>query len=407
MKQTIEQSEKAFTPEDLFADRMKDVPKSFIREILKVAISPDIISFAGGLPNRELFPVQELKESAIKVFDQLGSDALQYSNSEGYLPLREYISTYYAEKHRIFIKPENILITSGSQQGLDLLGKVLLNCNDEVVIEEPGYLGAIQALSLYSPRFIPVKLNNKGMDTNELAKIFHKTHPKLLYVVPEFQNPSGTSYSLEVRNRIAEITEDKSLYIVEDNPYIDLRFEGTGSGSFNHLLSGKTILLGTFSKTIVPGFRIGWVAAPDELMDKLKVAKQAADLHTNVFSQMVLHRYLTEFDNEEHIRKIISAYSVQCKTMVQAIDKYFPSDIEFTPPQGGMFLWVKLPDHLSSRDLFQIAIKKNVAIVPGDPFYTDGRKSYSTFRMNFSCSDVVTIKEGIAKIGESIGELKY
>lgn len=406
MKQTIEQSKKVFTPENLFADRMKDVPKSFIREILKVAISPDIISFAGGLPNRKLFPVEELKVSANKVFDQLGGDALQYSNSEGYLPLREYISVYYAIKHDIRVKPENILITSGSQQGLDLLGKVFLNTDDGVVIEEPGYLGAIQALSLYNPKFLPVELRNDGIDCEQLDQIIHRECPKLMYLVPEFQNPSGTCYSIETRRLVADIADNKSTYLIEDNPYIDLRFNDSKSGSFFHFMPERTILLGTFSKTIVPGFRIGWVAAPDEILEKLIIAKQAADLHTNVFTQMVLHRYLSDFDNEKHIRKISNAYGSQCQAMVKAMEKYFPSDIVFNRPQGGMFLWVRLPDHLSAFDLFEVALKKNVAFVPGDPFYTEKRKHYSTFRLNFSCSDVQTINEGIARIGESIRELK-
>lgn len=407
MKRTTEHSKNEFTPDDLFADRMQDIPKSFIREILKVAISPEIISFAGGLPNRDLFPVEELKESAIKVFDEQGRDALQYSNSEGYSPLREYISTYYADKHGIHVKPENILITSGSQQGLDLLGKVLVNNTDKAIIEEPGYLGAIQALSLYRPNFIPVKLNENGMDCEQLAVILQKECPKLMYVVPEFQNPSGTSYTIETRHRMADLVSNIPMYIIEDNPYIDLRFEGSGSGSFFHYLPRKTILLGTFSKTIVPGFRIGWVVAPDKLMEKLIIAKQAADLHTNVFTQMVLHRYLSDYNNEEHIRRIINVYGQQCIIMVQAIEKYFPSDIEFTKPQGGMFLWVKLPGNLSSLDLFRIALEKQVAFVPGDPFYTDNRKFYSAFRLNFSCSDPATIKEGIGRIGDSIATLQY
>ena len=391
-------------PKDLLADRMKNTTKSFIREILKVAISPDIISFAGGLPNRDLFPVEELKESALRVFDQSGKEALQYSNSEGYLPLREYISGYYVEKHGISVKPDNILITSGSQQGLDLLGKVLVNNGDKVIIEEPGYLGAIQALSLYNPKFITVTLNNDGMDCMQLMSAIENECPKLAYVVPEFQNPSGIRYTSEKRKEFAEIVKDKAMLVVEDNPYIDLNFGGSASDSFFHYLPNQTILLGTFSKTIVPGFRIGWIAASDDLMDKLIIAKQAADLHTNVFSQMVLYRYLTDFDNDTHIRKIRKIYGQQCQVMVRAIKKYFPREIEFTQPEGGMFLWVKLPGNLSSLDLFHSALNKKVAFVPGNPFYINNRDYYSTFRLNFSCSDADTIEKGIAKIGDAIAE---
>jgi 2-aminoadipate transaminase len=406
MKQTTKHSEPDFFTENLIADRMKSTPRSFIREILKVAISPEIISFAGGLPNPDLFPVQELNQSTAKVFDKLGKEALQYSNSEGYLPLCEYISDYYADKHDIHVKPENILITSGSQQGLDLLGKVLLNEKDRVIIEEPGYLGAIQALSLYQPKYLPVMLQNDGMDCNRLARVLQSENPKLMYVVPEFQNPSGISYSPMTRKNIIELISDTSTCIIEDNPYIDLRFDGKRSESFFHHLPSRTILLGTFSKTIVPGFRIGWIAAPDSIMEKLLIAKQAADLHTNVFTQMILYQYLKDFDNEKHIQNIINAYGNQCQAMVNSIRHYFPSEVEFTIPKGGMFLWVKLPSNLSSLDLFHIALKKNVAFVPGNPFYVDKREYYSTFRLNFSCSDVDTIEKGIAKIGESIKELQ-
>ena len=405
MNGTSENTKQRFIAEDLLADRMKNTTKSFIREILKVAISPDIISFAGGLPNRELFPVEELKESANKVFDLSGKEALQYSNSEGYLPLREFISGYYAEKHGIHVLPDNILITSGSQQGLDLLGKVLVNSHDQVIIEEPGYLGAIQALSLYNPKFITVTLNNDGMDSDQLMSVTEDENPKLAYVVPEFQNPSGIRYTSEKREEIAEIVKDKALMIIEDNPYIDLCFNGSPSDSFFHYLPDQTVLLGTFSKTIVPGFRIGWIAASDHLMEKLIIAKQAADLHTNVFSQMVLYRYLTDFDNDMHIRKINKMYGQQCQAMVRAIQKYFPPEIEFTQPEGGMFLWVTLPGNLSSLDLFHSALKRKVAFVPGNPFYIDNRECYSTFRLNFSCSGADTIEKGIAKIGDAIAEI--
>ncbi len=405
MKTTSTTTESLLEHDQLFADRITDVPRSFIREILKVAISPDILSFAGGLPNRNLFPVEELKRSTEKVFDTMGRDALQYSNSEGYLPLREYISHYYSVKHGISVQAENILITSGSQQGLDLLGKVLVNYGDEIIIEEPGYLGAIQALSLYRPKFRPVPLLGNGIDTVELSKVFMASNPKLMYVVPEFQNPSGVSYSQEIREEVVDIIKNKRCFIIEDNPYIDLRFEGKGSNSFYTCLPEKTILLGTFSKTTVPGFRLGWIVARDNLMEKLIVAKQAADLHTSIFTQMLLCKYLSDYDNDSHIRKIIGVYSRQRDAMVKAIENFFPAEIEFTRPKGGMFLWVTLPGNMSSMELFNIAIKKKVAFVPGNPFYTDGRETYSTLRLNFSCSDESTINEGIYRLANSIKKL--
>ncbi len=405
MEELIKKPGTVTKSDQMFSDRIADVPRSFIREILKVAISPDVISFAGGLPNRNLFPVEELKVSAGKVFDTMGKDALQYSNSEGYLPLRKYISNYYSVKHGLPVHSDNILITSGSQQGLDLLGKIMLNHSDEVIIEEPGYLGAIQAFSLYRPTFRPIPLLNDGIDTVALEKTLSGGDPKLMYVVPEFQNPSGISYSSDVRLKVIKSLQGKRCFIVEDNPYIDLRFEGTGSKSFYSYLPEKTILLGTFSKTTVPGFRMGWIVAPDDLMEKLLIAKQAADLHTSIFTQMLLFSYLSDYDNDSHIRKIINVYGRQRDAMVKAIERYFPSDVKFTCPQGGMFLWVTLPGTLSSMELFNIAIEKNVAFVPGNPFYTDRRDHYSTLRLNFSCSDETVIDEGIKRLGGSIDEL--
>ena len=405
MKTMTKNTRNTILTDQLFSDRIADVPRSFIREILKVAVSPDIISFAGGLPNRNLFPVEELKQSAIKVFDTMGKEALQYSNSEGYLPLRNYICCYYKAKHDISVEPGNILITSGSQQGLDLLGKVLINRADEVILEEPGYLGAIQALSLYRPVFRPVPLRMDGMDVELLKKTLDSSDPKLMYVVPDFQNPSGISYSSAVRSKVAGYIQDRKCYLVEDNPYIDLRFEGSASKSLQCILPQKTILLGTFSKTTVPGFRLGWIVAPDNLMDKLIIAKQAADLHTNIFTQMLLYHYLTDYDNDSHIRKIIDVYGRQRDAMVKAIGKYFPKDVDFTRPQGGMFLWVTLPEGLSSMKLFNLAINKKVAFVPGDPFYTTKKESYRTLRLNFSCSDEPTTEEGIRRLGEAIFQL--
>jgi 2-aminoadipate transaminase len=405
MNELLKQIADARQHEGIFADRISDVPRSFIREILKVAISSDIISFAGGLPNRELFPVEALKQAAVRVFDDAGKEALQYSNSEGYLPLREYIAERYLQKMGIRISPENILILSGSQQGLDLLGKVMLNCGDEVIMEEPGYLGAIQAFSCYRPKFLPVRLNSDGINIIELARSLKDHDPKLMYTVPAFQNPSGISYSYAVREEVVRLLSGRRLYLVEDNPYIDIRFKDNSQSTFYSLLPEHTILLGTFSKTAVPGFRLGWIVAPDAIMEKLIVTKQASDLHTNNFIQRLLYDYLMHNDIEQHIRLICDVYGRQCNAMLCAMEQYFPAGIEYTCPDGGMFLWVTLPEHLSSMKLFDIAIRKNVAFVPGNPFYTDNRDSCSTLRLNFSCAGVDTIHDGIQRLGSSINEL--
>jgi len=282
--------------DNIFADRITDVPRSFIREILKVALDPSVISFAGGLPNRELFPVTEIKEATNKVFSIHGRDIFQYSNSEGYLKLREYIANRYFQKKRVHVPVENILITSGSQQGLDLLGKIFLNEGDPLIIEEPGYLGAIQAFSIYKPTFLPVPVFEHGMDTQKLRDIMRSDRPKLLYAVPNFQNPSGISYSHENRLDISKILHGTSTILIEDDPYSELRFAGNDKPSFLELLPVNTVLLGSFSKIVVPGFRLGWLVAPKHIMEKLIVAKQASDLHTCHFTQAIMYEYATSND---------------------------------------------------------------------------------------------------------------
>ncbi len=387
-----------------FSDRISDVPRSFIREILNVAISKEVISFAGGLPNRDLFPISELNQAACKVFEIYGSDALQYSNSEGYIELRKFISEWYKIKKRLTISINNILITNGSQQGLDLLGKIFLNEKDDVIIEEPGYLGAIQAFSVYRAKFHSVKLNKDGLDLEELFYALKYSDPKLMYSVPNFQNPSGISYSEENRNAVTEMLKNKEIYIVEDDPYGELNYSGRKNTSFKTMLPDQTILLGTFSKTVVPAFRIGWIVAPDEIMDKLIIAKQASDLHTNSFTQMMLYQYLQNNEIEQHISKIKNLYGKQLHAMISSIKKYFPREVDFTQPEGGMFMWVALPENLSAMQLFNIAIKQNVAFVPGDPFYIN-KENLNTLRLNFSCVDEKTIEIGIKRLSEAIKKI--
>ncbi len=385
--------------DNIFADRITDVPRSFIREILKVALDKNVISFAGGLPNRELFPVKELIESTGHVFDIYGSDIFQYSNSEGYIKLREYIADNY-KKSGVDVSPENILITNGAQQGLDLIGKVLINEGDGLIIEEPGYLGALQAFSLYRPGYFPVRLHDDGMDLDQL-KTAVSGGVKLLYTVPNFQNPSGITYSLKNREEISDIVRNRDVFIVEDDPYRELRFSGDEIPSFKKFIPDRTILLGSFSKTVVPGFRIGWIAAPDEIFEKLLIAKQASDLHSCHFTQYIVYQYLENNDIGSHINKIRDAYGKQCRSMLESIDLYFPDNVSSTRPEGGMFLWATLPAEMSALDLFNLAVKEKVIFVPGDPFYIN-RKNANTLRLNFSCVDSETINTGIKRLGEAI-----
>lgn len=388
----------------IFSDRISDVPRSFIREILKVALQPGVISFAGGLPNRDLFPKQELQAATQKVFDTYGVETLQYSSSEGFLPLREYISERYRSKMGLEISADSILITSGSQQGLDLLGKVVINEGDNLIIEAPGYLGAIQAFTLYKPDFCSVPVREGGMDLPRLADTVQSKNPKLIYTVPNFQNPSGISYSLQCRQAIANILHGTDTLLIEDDPYGDLRFRGTPKPSFYGLIPENTVLLGSFSKVIVPGFRLGWVAAPKAIMKKLIIAKQATDLHTSHFTQCIVYQYLQDNDLDQHIRKIVAVYRQQKNTMIRAIKDYFPSSVTHTDPEGGMFLWAELPRGYSALDLFELAVGENVVFVPGDPFYIS-QKNTNTLRLNFSSVDDATIEAGIGRLGNSVHKL--
>ncbi len=390
--------------ENAFSDRINDVPKSFIREILKVTIDSSIISFAGGLPNRQFFPVKELQKAANDVFEEAGDQILQYANSEGYIGLRQFISDRYKKRDGLDIGVEDILITTGSQQGLDLLGKTFLNKGDDLIIEEPGYLGAIQAFAMYRPRFHPVPVNEGGMDIAKLAQVLSERKPKLLYTVTNFQNPSGISYSDENRHRVADLIQGTSCLIIQDDPYGDLRFSGERKVSFKRIVPEKTVLLGSFSKTVAPALRLGWLVAPPAIMDKLVIAKQAADLHSDYLAQRILHRYLSDNDIDTHIASIIAQYGKQKEAMISAIKDFFPAGVRYTNPEGGMFLWITLPEGVSSMTLFEAAIKKKVAFVPGTPFYVD-RKDTNTLRLNFSCSDEATIVEGIKRLGDSIREL--
>ncbi len=387
----------------VFSDRISNVPRSFIREILKVTSDRSIISFAGGLPNRDLFPAEEIEKASEKVFRTFGRDIFQYSNSEGMSGLRETIARRYHEKG-LEIKPEDILITNGSQQGLDLLGKIFINEGDDIIIEEPGYLGAIQAFSVFRPCFHQVTLTPNGIEISKLKAVMSCCKPRLMYTVPNFQNPSGISYSEVRRREVAAVVHGTATLLIEDDPYGDLRFSGPPCSSFKALLPENTILLGSFSKTVVPGFRLGWIVAPPHIMDRLIIAKQAADLHTGSFTQAIVYQYLQDNDINEHIEKIREAYGRQLQAMLDAIGRYFPDGVTHAQPRGGMFVWATLPPHLSSRELLDLAIKDKVIFVPGDQFFV-GKEVNNTMRLNFSCTNEETTRIGIERLGKAINRL--
>ena len=386
---------------NLFADRMATTHKSFIREILKVTQDSNVISFAGGLPNPKLFPVKELADACRKVLYLDGENVLQYSTTEGYLPLREYIAERYFVKRGLQASPDEILITNGSQQCLDLVGKVFLNKGDRIIIERPAYLGAIQAFGIFEPEFVPIPLLDDGIDTDLFEKALKANKTKFFHTVINFQNPSGVTYSRQKREKIAEIIKGYNMVLVEDNPYGELRFMGEDLPSMKSYLPDSTIVLGSFSKVVTPGLRLGWIFAAPDVMEKIIIAKQSSDLHSNYLSQRAVYQYLIDNDLDEHILNIREVYKRQRDMMVSMIEEYFPEEIKCTKPEGGMFLWVTLPENISSLRLLKLATKENVAFVPGKAFYVDGGGD-NTLRLNFSNSDEEKIEVGIKRLAKVI-----
>ena len=382
---------------------MGNIKKSFIREILKATADPEVISFAGGLPSPASFPVDEIDKAAHKVLSEDGRNALQYSTTEGYLPLRQYICERYMKRQGINIDADEILITNGSQQGLDLISKVFIDKGDDIIIERPGYLGAIQALSVFEPRFHAVDLLEDGVDIEMLEEAVEAYYPKLFYSVPNFQNPSGITYSELKRQQTAQIIKNSNTIMIEDDPYGELRFLGHDIPSMKAFLD-DAVLLGSFSKIVSPGIRMGWIAAKKHIMEKLITVKQAADLHSNYFSQRVVYQYLQDNDIDGHISKIRALYKQQRNCMVDMIEKYFPEEVKTTKPEGGMFLWAQLPKGCSSLELFEIAAQNNVVFVPGDPFYVNEDCS-NTMRLNYTNSSPEMIEEGIKRLGDAIKSL--
>lgn len=384
-----------------FANRVRHTEPSFIREILKVTKKPDVISFAGGLPNPAFFPTQALAGAATAVLKEDGQRVLQYSTSEGYLPLREFIAERYWTRFQLRVSPDEILITNGSQQGFDLIGKVFLDPGDRIAIESPGYLGAIQAFSMYEPRLCSIPVYEDGIDLEAMAQTLARHSLKLFYTVPNFQNPSGITYSQQKRVELAALLKQHDIMLVEDDPYGELRFDGDDLPSIQCHLNGQVLMLGSFSKIVSPGMRLGWICAPADVMAKLIIVKQATDLHSNYFAQRVVYQYLQTHDLDSHIETIRQAYQTQRDAMIAMVHRAFPSDVEMTIPAGGMFLWLTLPERVSALQLFEIAADMNVAFVPGTAFHIDGQGDNS-LRLNFSNSSVEQIEHGMLRLAQAL-----
>jgi len=396
-----------------YAHRTQKMGSSVIRELLKFTEQPDIISFAGGLPAPEVFPVKEFQEACNEVLKQHGAQALQYSTTEGYRPLREMIARHTA-RYSVELTADNILITSGSQQALDFIGRLFINRGDYIVVESPTYLGALQAWNAYGAQYITVRMDEDGMIVDELEAAL-RVGPKFIYVLPNFQNPSGATLSLERRKKLVELADKYGVPIVEDDPYGQLRYEGDHLPSVVYLdsqfrglngghYSGNVIYLSTFSKLLAPGLRLAWVVAPPEVIRKLVMTKQAADLHTSSFNQYVAHEVAKGGFLDEHVKVIRATYKERRDTMLEMMDEMFPPEVRWTKPHGGMFLWGILPQGMDAAEVLKFALERKVAFVPGLAFHANGGGE-NTMRINFSFSRPEVIREGITRMGTTLKEL--
>lgn len=393
-----------------FAQRTQAMTSSVIREILKITARPDVISFAGGLPAPEIFPVKEFAKACDVVLSEKPAEALQYGITEGYQPLREFLAEKTV-REGVAVTAENVMITSGSQQALDLIGKILINPGDKILVELPTYLGALQAWSAYGAEYIAVPADEDGMRTDGLEAAL-RAGPKLIYVLPNFQNPTGVTLSLERRKRLVELADKYGVPIVEDDPYGKLRFEGRDippvitldaqlRGSCAGCYTGNVIYMSTFSKILAPGLRLAWVVAPPEVIFRMAQAKQGADLHTATFTQMVAYQVAFDGFLDRHLDVIRRVYHQRRDIMLESMQSTFPEGVHWTRPQGGLFLWVTLPMGMDATKILPAAVENKVAFVPGSPFFPTGGGE-NTLRMNYSNATNQGIREGMARLGKTL-----
>jgi 2-aminoadipate transaminase len=383
-----------------FSERAQQLQSSFIREILKITQQPEIISFAGGLPSPATFPVEHMKAAFDKVLTENGKTALQYGPTDGYLPLREWIANSLSIPGST-IRAEQILMTSGSQQALDLLGKVLVDEGSRVLVETPSYLGALQAFSVYRPEFVSVTTDDHGLVPSSVDAVADGA--RMLYALPNFQNPTGRSLSVERRQELVETCARHGLPLIEDDPYGALSYKGEPSPKMLNMNPDGVIYMGSFSKVLTPGIRLGYVVAPTPLVRRLELAKQAADLHTAQLTQMVVHEVVKDGFLDKHIPSIRALYGSQCQAMLDAMDQHFPEGVSWTRPEGGMFIWVTLPKHVDAMKLLDEALAQKVAFVPGSPFYANTPET-NTLRLSFVTVPPARIVEGIAILGKLIAK---
>ncbi len=387
---------------DLYlAGRTSQMESSVIRELLKLTAQPDVISFAGGLPAPEFFPIREFEEACRYILRHEGRVALQYSPTEGYMPLKEYLAEAMA-KYGIEEKPENILLTNGSQQALDLLGKIFLDPGDYVLTSRPTYVGAIQAWRAYEANFLTVPLDDDGMVVDEVDKAVAAQPVKFVYVLPNFHNPAGTTLPLERRQRLVEIARRHNLIIIEDDPYGELRYEGEDIIPIWALAPERTIYLSTFSKTLAPGIRLGWIVAPQPIMRRFVQAKQGTDLHTGTFVQMIANDICQRGILRQHVKRLRKVYGERRDVMLASMERYWPEEARWTHPQGGLFLWARVPSSIDTADFLKKAVAEKVAYVPGFAFYPSGDDGHNAMRLNFSNATPEKIEEGIRRLGAAL-----
>jgi 2-aminoadipate transaminase len=394
-----------------YAYRTKHIYSSAIRELLKITEKNGVISFAGGLPSPEAFPIERFEEACRKVLATQADHALQYSTTEGYAPLRELIAGNMA-RYGIHANLENVMITTGSQQALDLIGKLLINRGDRVLAEAPSYLGALQAFNAYGAEFISVPIDDDGLRTDLLESSL-RLSPKFIYALPNFQNPAGTTISEGRRHELVLLADKYGIPIIEDDPYGQLRYEGEHIPPLIVIdrenlrdpgyMVGNVIYLSTFSKTLAPGLRLGWIVAPPEIISKLVQLKQATDLHTATFNQYVAYEVARDGFLDEHVKHIRQLYRERRDTMLEALKDFFPPEVAWTKPQGGLFLWVSLPEGMDSQKLLESALAENVAFVPGQCFYAhNSDEARRHMRLNFSSSTPEQIREGVRRLSVSV-----
>ena len=387
-----------------FSDRTNNLKPSAIREIFKYAADPTVVSLSAGNPSPDAFPVKELEEISARLFKENPIALLQYSVTEGYAPLRAYLREYMKKKYDIGSETDDIIITTGAQQIMDFATKSLVNEGDVVITEAPSFIGSLNSFRAYNAKLVGVEVERDGMNTDKLEEA-HKANPntKFIYTIPNFQNPSGVTMSLEKRRKVYELAQKYNVLILEDNPYGDLRYSGEFLPAIKTLdTDGRVIYAGSFSKVISPGIRVAYVIAPQPIIQKMTVCKQGSDVHTNIWSQMLCYEFLTKYDFEAHLEKLRSIYRVKAKFCMDLLDKYCAPEITYDKIDGGLFIWCRLPDGVDMPAFVRDAIDHKVCVVPGNAFLTDETEETNGFRINFSTPTDEQLEKGIKALGDLI-----